>query len=252
MVVGPDDDTGKAPLLLVHPINLRKECWLDLVRLVAAERTCVAMDLPGHGESDDSDEHDLARWVEDCRDLAATLGLERFHAVGGSLGGTIAFCLAAELPENVLSVTAMGSALGDDADDADGGLAELLDTRTVGDLFAWLARAAVAPGAADEVVNTVRHLTNSHGKEVVRQILAAAEDANATAWVAGVRCPVLVLTGEHDTTCPPETGKRMASSVGGTHEILAGVGHLPMLEQAMTVVQLLEPHLEKAEQGSVP
>ncbi|WP_283137182.1 alpha/beta fold hydrolase [Rhizohabitans arisaemae] len=248
--LGPGGGEEKAPAFLVHPINMRKECWLDLVRVLAAERRCIAVDLAGHGESGDAGDYSLAGWVSDCADVAAALELERFHLVGGSLGGTIALCLAGELPAGALSVTAMGSSLRDEPDpgqEQGADLADLLDTGTVDEMFAVLAAEAVAPGSAASLVATVRHLTSTRGAPAIRRIWHAALSADGTAWTPGVACPVLVITGAFDTGCPPEAGRRMAESVGGRHEILPGTGHLPMLEDAAAVLDLLVPHLESAE-----
>ncbi|HEX4816647.1 MAG TPA: alpha/beta hydrolase [Nonomuraea sp.] len=245
-VHGSGDTAGRAPIFLVHPINLRKECWLDLVPALAGDRPCVAVDLAGHGESTDDDEFTLDGWLADCVDVVAALGLERFHAVGGSLGGTIALCLAAELPANVLSVTAMGGDLGDEPV-TDPAIGDEADVGSVEDLFAGLAVAALAPGAPASLVTTVRHLTNTHGMPIVAGVLRAAEAADAMAWVPRVRCPVLVLTGEFDTTATPDAGERMAEAVGGRHVVLRDVGHLPMLESVTAVVGELLPHLAGAE-----
>jgi pimeloyl-ACP methyl ester carboxylesterase len=245
----------RAPVLFVHPINLRKECWLGVASALATDRLCIVIDLASHGESDDSATDGLDEWVSDCRDVAVFLELDRYHAVGGSLGGTIALCLASEMPEQVLSVTALGSAIGDEPGGAsNAGAGEsgadpfaLLDTGTVDDLFATLAVEALAPGAPASLVTTVRQLTNSHGAAAVRRILTAAFAADASAWVDGVSSPVLVVTGEFDRTCSPDAGARMAQRVGGRHEVLPGVGHLPMLEAAEAVAQLCAAHFEAAE-----
>jgi 3-oxoadipate enol-lactonase len=264
VAIGPDGRAERAPVLLVHPINLRKECWLDIARVLAGDRCCVAVDLPGHGESDDTEDLDLGTWVADCHDLVAALGLERCHLVGGSLGGTIALCLAGELPD-ALSVTAMGSSSASanssansvansgstgSPDPPDDPVA-MLDSVTVEELFAVLAAEAVAPGSPDALVATVRHLTNSHGEAIVRRVLHAAQTADATGWLPRVRCPVLVLTGEFDTTCTPDAGRSMASGVGGRHEVLPNVGHLPMLEAPAAVLETLLPHLESSERKAV-
>jgi pimeloyl-ACP methyl ester carboxylesterase len=249
VALGPDG-AGSAPLLLVHPINLRKECWLDVMRLLAGDRLCVAVDLTGHGESGDGDGFSLEGWVADCSDVLAELDIGRCHVAGGSLGGTIAFCLAGELPEQVLSVTAMGSSLRDEPDPSGQSapdVAAMLDTRSVDELFARLAVEALAPGAPAELVTTVRLLTNTHGETVVRGILSASQAADATQWVPAVRCPVLVLTGEFDATDAPDAGQVMASSVGGRHELIPDVGHLLMLEDAAGVLKRLVPHLESTE-----
>uniref|UniRef100_UPI003F499355 alpha/beta fold hydrolase n=1 Tax=Actinomadura sp. CA-154981 TaxID=3240037 RepID=UPI003F499355 len=246
--LGDREPRGGAPVFLVHPINLRKECWLGLVPALARDRLCVVVDLPGHGESEDDETYTLEDWVSDCRDAALSLRLDRFHLVGGSLGGAIALCLAAELPESALSVTAMGSALGEAPPGGRGpGPESMLDSMTVEEMFARLAVEAVAPDSPEALVTTVRHLTNTHGERVVRSVLRAAHSADATAWAPHVRCPKLVLTGEFDTGCPPEAGRRMAAGGVGRHRVLHGLGHLPMIEDPPAVLRVLLPHLEAAE-----
>jgi 3-oxoadipate enol-lactonase len=247
--VGGDGGDGAAPVVLVHPINLRKECWRHLLPALEVDRPCVAVDLADHGESSDSAVSSLTGWVADCRAVIDQLGLDRLHVVGGSLGGTIALCLASELPRQVMSVTAMGSSLGGGAhvDPDEIEAVRMLDRGSVDDLFAVLAVEALAPGAPEALVSAVRRLTNAHGRAIVRRTLQAAVAADATPWVPGVRCPVLVITGVHDTTCPVHEGRRMAASVGGRHEVLPNAGHLPMLEDAAAVARLLVPYLDSAE-----
>lgn len=213
------------------------------------ETTFLALG-PANSDSCDGEEFTLAGWVSDCHDVVTSLGLDRFHVVGGSLGGTIALCLAGELPERALSVTAMGSNIRDEPErpgERAGDVTTLLDAGTVDEMFAVVAANAVAPGSPDSLVTTVKQLTNAHGEPVIRGVWQAAKAADATAWVSAVRCLALVVSGELDPSCGPDAGRKMASSVGGRHEVLPGVGHLPMLENAPAVLDLLVPHLDSAE-----
>jgi pimeloyl-ACP methyl ester carboxylesterase len=131
----------------------------------------------------------------------------------------------------------MGAYLGEPG--ADHALLDLVDRSTVDDLFATLAVEAVAPGSPPELVTTVRHLTNRHGKPIVRRVLEAAGAADGEPWLSRVRCPALVLTGEHDASCTPADGAKLAARVGGRAEILPGLGHLPMLEDAGAVLRAM-------------
>lgn len=251
LLIGPHESTA-SPVVFLHPINMRKECWLEQVVELSRERQCVLFDLAGHGESSDDQEFSLRHWVSDCYDVVLALELDRFHVVGGSLGGTIALCLASELPREVASVTAMGSSLGDPqrapgprVADADAGEAPTF--ASIDEMFAALAVEAVAPTASETVIETVRLLTNTHGQQVVQAVLHAAETADASPWVDGVVCPVLVITGEHDSTCPSATGEAMALSVTGRHLCLQGVGHLPMIESPGIVLAEVAAHLREAD-----
>jgi pimeloyl-ACP methyl ester carboxylesterase len=232
-------------VLLVHPINLRKECWLGLLPALATERTCVLVDLAGHGESTD-DEFSLAAWVSDCLDTIAALGLDDLHVVGGSLGGAIAIGVGAALPARVRSITGLGSSVVPHPA-GEAGAPAPADADAVAALFDRLAREAVAPGTPPDVVTTVRSLTNRHGADVVTRVLRAAYAADATGWMTELRCPAMWATGEHDPTCSPAEGERIAERLAGTPVLLPGVGHLPMIEDPALVLRHLVPHLRSAD-----
>ena len=166
---------------------------------LAADRACVLVDLAGHGDSSDEATFSLQAWVTDCLEVVEHLGLGVLHVMGGSLGGAIALGVAAGLPGRVLSVTGLGSAIEPHPDPGVEPPAPA-DDAAAEQLFDGLAREAVAPGAGESVVRTVRRLTNRHGADVVTRILRAAYSADASPWLEDVRCPALWLTGEHDVT----------------------------------------------------
>ncbi|WP_053206642.1 alpha/beta fold hydrolase [Jiangella muralis] len=237
------DGAARPPILLLHPINMRKECWLGLLPALAAERSCVLVDLAGHGESTD-DDFSLDAWVSDCVDVVRSLDLTDPHVAGGSLGGAIAVGLAAALPDRVRSVTGLGSSVAS----ATGDSPAPADDDAVDALFAGLAREAVAPGRPDDVVDTVRLLTNRHGPDVVTRVLRAAYAADASGRLEEVRCPALWATGEHDVTCSLAESERIAGLLAaGVHVPLPGVGHLPMIEDPALVLEHLVPHLRAAD-----
>lgn len=249
-VVGPvaTDVAPSTAVLLLHPINMRKESWLGLLPALAGTWPCVLVDLSGHGESTD-DDFSLGAWVADVADVVEQLELQAVHVVGGSMGGAIAIGVAVALPDRVRSIVGIGSSVlpvpasvASPPAPADAAAVEML--------FEGLAREAVAPGRPDDVVETVRHLTNRHGADVVTRILRAAYSADASAWLPQVRCPSLWMTGEHDVTCSPEEGARIATELRGVHVALAGVGHLPMIEDPALVLSHLEPHLQAAQRAA--
>ena len=55
-----------------------------------------------------------------------------------------------------------------------------------------------------------------------------------------IKCPTLVLCGEHDQLCPPQRHALMAELIeGASLSIIEGAGHLPTLEQPEAVNDLL-------------
>jgi pimeloyl-ACP methyl ester carboxylesterase len=249
LAVGPDATPTKAPVYFVHPINLRKEFWLDLIRELATDRICYAADSAGHGESSDGAGFGVEVWVRDHVEVIEALGLERVHLVGGSLGGAIIVGIAAELPQRAISLASLGGCIRPEGggDGAPANLADLVVEQGRAEVFRQIAVAATAPGTSRPILDTVAHLTNSHDVGVLRQVWEQTLASDARRWAPGVGCPALIANGEFDTTCSPDVGRTMAEAVRGRFVLLPGLGHLPALEDPVATLALLEPHFKAAE-----
>jgi pimeloyl-ACP methyl ester carboxylesterase len=99
------------PALFLHGGGVCPAHWASLMsRLPALHR--VAIDMPGHGASDDVDFRgvDLRRWHKDlltgCLD---ELGLDSAHIIGHSMGAMFGMWLALDAPERVRSLVAIGT-----------------------------------------------------------------------------------------------------------------------------------------------
>lgn len=89
-----------APLLLLHGYPQTSACWGKIAPALAAERTVVAADLPGYGDSaaaDGSKRAMAAMLVEAMREL----GFDRFDLAGHDRGGRVAYRMALDHPQTV-------------------------------------------------------------------------------------------------------------------------------------------------------
>ncbi len=244
-VLGPDAPNPAAAAVFIHPINLRKEAWLGLVKDLCRQRPCISIDLAGHGESSDAPAHSLQQWADDCVDACQELGVRSAHVVGGSLGGAIATAVASDPSIQARTLTALGSDLYSE-EPADAFL-DRLEAVGPEQLFREVAALSVAPDSDPSLLQTVATLANSHGAAEVSKVWRATVVADARPHAARVSCPALVLTGEYDTTCPPAGGREMAERLRGEHRLLDGVGHLPMLESSARIATLLTNHFQLAD-----
>jgi pimeloyl-ACP methyl ester carboxylesterase len=111
---GPRDGV---PVLLVHGNVSAARFWEELMLDMPATYHVVAPDLRGYGRSERAP-LDATRGVRDFSDdlfaLVETLGLDRPHVVGWSLGGNIAMQYAIDHPQALRSLTlvAAGSPFG--------------------------------------------------------------------------------------------------------------------------------------------
>lgn len=103
-------DPQMEPVLLVGGAFQEKANWGRLEALLAESASVVTVDLPGWGESDL-----LPAWrgmdflAEALHHVLELAGHRRVHVFGGSYGGAVAFRLAQQYPEQVLSLALMGT-----------------------------------------------------------------------------------------------------------------------------------------------
>jgi pimeloyl-ACP methyl ester carboxylesterase len=104
------DRTGDGPpLVLLHPLGGDRRVWDPVVPLLAPHREVIAVDLPGFGASPVLAEAPAPeRLALAVHRFIASLGVERPHVAGNSLGGWVALELA--LAGHAASVTAIAPA----------------------------------------------------------------------------------------------------------------------------------------------
>jgi pimeloyl-ACP methyl ester carboxylesterase len=202
---------GGQPVLLLHGLASNARIWDGVAsRLAGAGLRVVALDLRGHGESDQPPSgYDFATQVRDLDAALAALGMERPVLVGHSWGANVALQHAADRPG-----TAAGVAL------VDGGLLavaawagstreearrRMAPPRFAVPLADWLARAGrFDPGGSggqpwvrdylragvdvdDQGVARSRFRFDNH-----MQVVDALYDQRPAALLPLVDCPVLL------------------------------------------------------------
>jgi len=241
-------DTGPRgrglPVVLVHGINMNGHVWDDLVEELG-DRHTVALDLRGHGDSVKTGPYDANAYADDVLAVMDARGIERAHLVGASFGGPVVCALAARAPGRVASVTAIGSAVtAGDGVDIDGGIAAM---RQVGarDFFTgFMGQASFAPGTDPALVEAAAGAAAAgRDLDTIEAVTRTAFSADASDVVAKVEAPALVLTGEHDMTCPVPAGKQLAAALGTRLQVLSGRGHMAMVEAPKIVAAAIAPHL---------
>lgn len=94
-----------APLVLLHKLGGWRADWRHVASLLAQDRSVIAFDLPGHG---DSGMYGPAPYIMTVPEIGAmllsaldTLDIEKADIVGNSLGGVVAIWLATMFPQRV-------------------------------------------------------------------------------------------------------------------------------------------------------
>jgi pimeloyl-ACP methyl ester carboxylesterase len=248
-------DADRPPALFLHPLNLQGLVWQRLVQELDPSRRYIALDLRGHGTSTPQGPFGLEYWARDCLAVLDASGISRAHLVGGSMGGVLAPYIASIAPVRVISTTSMGSGF-PPADDA-AGLARLWDLETLEKqgARAWFREIvpgiSLAPAAPDELVHLTLLLSNANSPEVIAEIMASrAADDGRSVIEANPSRSALVVAGDQDPAYLNGRVSALAEVLGTPVEVIAGSGHLPMLETPSALGALIESHLRRSEEIS--
>ena len=234
------------PLYMVHGIGSRKITWDPLIADLSQSFTCVSYDLRGHGDSPvPQPPYTLDELVEDLEALRITLGHEKIHVIGHSLGGMIGPAYARAHPDRVLSVGLLSTAAGRNEEDRAKlqAVGEAMESKGVMPVINTL----VERWYTDEFIEQRPDLIEMRKKQVedtpeavflsVFWIYATTEMAP---WLNEITCPCLVLTGELDGGCNPRLNEFMHDQLPDSRlVILDGIKHSILVEGPERVI----PHV---------
>jgi 3-oxoadipate enol-lactonase len=253
VVDGPTEsdasDASDAPVLvLVGSLGSTLEMWRPNVEALARKLRVVRIDNRGHGGSPiPPGDYRMADLAGDVLATLDSLGIDRFHYCGLSLGGMIGMYLGSEHPERVLS------------------LALCCTSAWFPDKDPWLDRiAAVEASGTAPIAETVvqRWYTPdwaaAHPETVAESVamIAGTPDvgyrgccAAIVAWdhrdrLPAITAPTLVIAGDGDLATPIEPHARtIADGIPGARLEVLPAAHLATVERAETATGLLLAHV---------
>ena len=98
------------PLLLLHGLANSSLVWHKVIPALAQRHRVLSLDLPGHGLSDmPQRRYTLPEAAQFVDAFMLALDAPRYHIAGNSMGGGIALETALRYPDQVASVTLIGS-----------------------------------------------------------------------------------------------------------------------------------------------
>lgn len=248
LIAGPG--SGRK-LVFVHGLGGSQSTWQVVLGALADRYRVIALDLPGHGDSDKSDpgsiDYGVAGLARAIGEVLESLQLDAAILVGHSLGGAVALQMALEPSARVRGLVLIDSAgLGEEI------AGELLDlmshepgpstARGLLELF-FEDKGLVLDRGVDEMAA----MQSADGAWRAQQAVAAAAFANGVQQdglgdrLSDVRIPTLVLWGERDRVIPLHHATAALTRLPDvTLRVLPGIGHVPQVEAAPTVATSID------------
>ena len=219
------------PLLLIPYLSADHACYAFQLPAYTEHFSCIAVDLPGTGESDKpAGPYSTEGYADQVAAFLGAIGVERVHVAGVSLGAGVGMHLAARHPGRVRSLS-LHSAW----DASDAYLRAMVEM--------WRTLASSLPTIADVVVQSVFPLCFTPEMYVSRPEFAdaladfvrgrpaqpldafLAQTEAAMAHDAGpvlgeIRVPTLITVGAHDLVCSPRFAERINGRIGGSELVV--------------------------------
>ena len=250
-------DTGRGPdILLVHGMGASTHSWRGLVPLLAPHFRVVAVDLPGHGFTDQasSDQRSLPGVARAVGTLMRKLGVSPALAVGHSAGAAIVTRMALDgaiEPHAILSINGAFVGFRGPATQFFSPIAKLLMLNPlVPHAFAWRAG---DPAVAERLLRDTGSRIDAQGMALYRRLFANSRHVAGTlGMMAGwdldplrrdlrhLQVPLVLAAGSRDGMVPPEQADEIRRIAPHARVApLPGLGHLAHEEAPAILAELV-------------
>lgn len=248
-----DEGAKDAPaIVLLHGSNSDLHTWDAWADALKQTHRVIRFDQVGHGltGADPSSDYSRANYVEDIREVADALGVERFVLGGNSMGGKHALAFASAYPDRLTGlvlVDASGGPIPDDDkdDDEDSGNIGFAIARTPGinkiaeqitprSLIAQSLDQSVSIKSVvdDAMIDRYWELLRYPGNRAATMARFSSEyDPLTEEEIAAITVPALIQWGDEDRLIPVSAGKWLDAIMPESKLVIyEGVGHLPQRE----------------------
>jgi len=207
-----------APVLFHHGIGTDLGIWSDWLPILGPAHMLCRFDLRGFGASSVPAGH---RWsldglVDDYLSIADAAGLDRFHAVGESIGGTVALAAALRAPARFLSITVSNGAHKGVGLGRVPGWRAAMREHGLGPWADDMLQRRFAPGAvAPEVRAWFDRTQRRGGTEAIVELGELLLGVDLSPALPGLKLPLLILAPQQSPFIAPEVFEAMARLVPG-------------------------------------
>jgi len=243
--------THGSPIVLVGGFLEPSDTWDGVARVLAGNHRVFAMDLAGFGYSERSGRYLLADWQRQLDAFMLAVGVSRALLAGHSLGAGVIAAEGLAHPGRTSGIVLVdGDAL------AGGGPGFVRDlivdpyrTSAFRIVLGWdwamreIIRKAYSPERVHigerELERWRRPLRVDGTEGALARMISNGIQGLQLADLARVRVPAAVVFGQHDTSVPVASGRRVAAALGAPLTIIPGAGHLSQITHPRAVAAVI-------------
>lgn len=213
-------------MVLIHGVGCHGDDWRYVLPELTKRFNVITYDQRGHRHTPAPD----GRWriedlASDLSDLLDSLGIERAHVAGFSLGGIVAQRFAIAYPQRVNRLGLISTTTGRTAAEIDAAHDRLriIENQPPAEYFAQSIDRWYTP----EFQTSHPHVIEENGSTIINMDRSAYSRAyqvlietNLYDELDKITAPTLVVTGEHDVGSPPSMTHKLAERIPDARGII--------------------------------
>ena len=233
------------PLLFIHGFCGSTSYWDKVIPALSDSNRVIAVDLPGHGESDIQNVDTIESLASFVYDFLDALQVDKVTLFGHSLGGYITLAFAEKYPNRLNAFSLIHSTAFPDSEEAKEGrdaAIHTIDEKGMQTFIEGLVPKLFAPSNSQDnqpLLEKTIQIGNSTNPNGAKNALKAMRDRiDRREVLNNTDLPVLLVAGSEDQLIPPEK----TFSAEGDHineVVLQNTGHMSMLEAPEELVKAI-------------
>jgi pimeloyl-ACP methyl ester carboxylesterase len=222
-------DPNRPAVVFIHGSGGDREDWRAQLDNPPESVTAIALELPGHGESDPPGENSVAVYADWVTQFVEALGLKKVVLTGCSLGSAIVLRTALLDPAPwlvALGLVGSGARLKVHPDFLEGLLRKGQNALTN------LADYSVSRSAGNEFKEVINKKFADNDPLIVHGDLSACNEFDVMDEVEKINIPTVIIVGNDDRLTPVKYARRLNEKIKGSRMVvIPGAGHLVMMEK---------------------
>ena len=230
-------------LVMLHAFPLSNEMWREQIDKLGSEWKIIAPNARGIGESSAfSGAPSIEQTAHDVADLLEELRIaEPIYLCGLSMGGYAALAFARLYPQRLGALILSDTKAAADNHEARAKRNDMIAfcrNHSADEIIERQIPALLGVTTCEtrpQVIEKVRNISRVlDAQNLALWVEALRDRPDATAQLAQIAVPTLVLCGDEDTITPPDESRAMAEAIPNAQlQIVPQAGHLSNMENAL-------------------
>ena len=249
------------PVVFLHGFTGSHATWYDMIASFSTDFRCIALDLPGHGQTVQTEPVRMEDFCEDLALLFDTLTVEQAHLVGYSMGGRVALSFAILYPKRVATLTLESASPGLEApheqvarQTKDDSLAQKIEENGIAafvqrwENLSLFATQKSMPDQKKEKIRAERLAQSERGLAASLRGMGTGKQPSWWDQLATISSPVLIIAGALDKKFVSIAEKMAINFRNSNLHIVSDAGHAVHVEQTEKFDTIVKDFIYKMEE----